>query len=186
MAIDNFGQCLAFTWRPENDGQDTHTDPGDPGGMTRYGVTWATWRNWCERRGIEASPEQFARVDLGALRAVYQFDFWNTIQGDRLPAGVDLMAFDFGVTAGPLRSARFLQSFIGAGKIAVDGVIGPKTLAALAGYDPATVVQGLTKTQIEYYKALPTFAEFGHGWERRTYDRARLALTMAKVSHEFL
>ena len=45
MVASSFQPSLAFVWRPENDGQSDHTDPGDSGGETNMGVTIASWND---------------------------------------------------------------------------------------------------------------------------------------------
>jgi len=39
--------------------------------------------------------------------------FWNKIDGDNLPSGLDYALFDFSVNSGPARAARMPQGILG-------------------------------------------------------------------------
>ena len=171
--IDPFSRCLAFTWRPNNDGQSLHTTSGDPGGATAWGVTQATWAAWQKLR--PSLPLYVGSATLQQLSDLINAWFWLGA-GQGLPPGVDLMVFDFGFGSGPATAARQLQAVVGG--IAVDGRIGPRTLAAVYAADAATLCRQLHDTQVGFYQGLTTFAEFGRGWTRRADDRLAAALAV--------
>jgi lysozyme family protein len=175
-----FDFCLdEFTWRPENDGQGFHNDPGDPGGATIYGVTFATFRSWRLMRNMpDPTLAQFIAAERGELRSIYRVLFWNTLQADALPPGIDLCVFDFAVLSNCIRSAEFLQRCLG---IEVDGHIGPITLRAANSVIPGALMEKLTARDEAFYASLSTFRIFGHGWDRRAEDRLRLAITMTSA-----
>jgi lysozyme family protein len=174
--MTRFDDCLAFTWRPENDGQAFHNEANDPGGATAWGVTFSTFRSWRLMRGMpDPSLSVFIGVDIHELRSLYQTLFWNTVQGDALPPGVDLCVFDFAVLSNCVRAAQFLQRCLG---VAEDGHIGPITLHAASAAVPGALMQALTTRDEAFYASLSTFRIFGRGWDRRAEDRLRLALTM--------
>ncbi|MBB3175430.1 lysozyme family protein [Endobacter medicaginis] len=169
-----FDTCLQFTWRPENDGQQLHVTAGDRGGATSWGVTIGTYAAW--RRGHGRSTPTVA--DLAAapkseLAQLYAELFWNPISGARLPVGVDLVCFDFGVTSGVGRSAQLLQEILG---VTVDGRVGPGTLQAALSADRITLIRSLAARHEQYYRSLSDFPRFGRGWLRRNADRLTAAL----------
>ena len=66
-----------------------HTDPNDPGGTTKYGI----------------SQRAFKKVDIAKLtraeaEEIYDKVYWRAIRADDLQSGMDLFAFDFAVNAG--------------------------------------------------------------------------------------
>ena len=98
------------------------------------------------------------------------------MKGDDLPSGLDLCVFDFGVNAGPGRSAKYLQTMIGT---VADGGIGPNTLKKVDEY---VSEHGLVDTIVNfqnarqgYYESLSTFSTFGRGWTRRVDETTELA-----------
>ena len=101
------------------------------------------------------------------------------MKGDDLPGGLDLCVFDFGVNAGPGRSAKYLQTMIGT---VADGGIGPNTLKKVAEYVEAngieTTIENFQANRQRYYEKLSTFDTFGKGWTRRVDETTELAKTM--------
>jgi len=73
-------------------------------------------------------------------------------------------------------AARTLQGVVGA---AMDGAIGPRTLAALARVEPREVVQGVCDARMAFLRSLGTWSAFGRGWTRRVGDVRQKALAMA-------
>lgn len=174
--VGAFQACLTFTLRHEG-GYVDH--PRDPGGCTNMGITLATLRAW---RGM--------RVDCAAVRSlkraeaadIYLSRYWLPIAGNKLPVGVDLAVFDWGVNAGPRRSARALQKLVG---VKVDGWIGPKTVAAIGGVtknaeERECLVVALTEERQKFYERLRTFSTFGRGWTRRNRACKTRALRMIR------
>jgi lysozyme family protein len=175
VAAENYPPCLAFTWRPENDGQDLHNTPGDHGGATRLGVTIATFSAWRVAHGQPIpTPAGLAAASTGELSELYRAWFWHPPQCDALPIGVDLCVFDFGVGSGPGTSARQLQAVLG---VTQDGAIGPRTLEAVAAMSPTDLVTKLCKRHGLFYLSLGQ-PQFERGWLRRNTDRLGLALSM--------
>jgi len=108
---------------------------------------------------------------------IYKKGYWDKMKGDDLPGGLDLCVFDFGVNAGPGRSAKYLQTMIGT---VADGGIGPNTLKAVEAYVSEhgieKSIKNFQEARQEYYEKLSTFATFGKGWTRRVEETTKLAL----------
>jgi lysozyme family protein len=87
---------------------------------------------------------------------------------------VDYLVFDFAVNAGCGRSAKTLQSAVGA---TPDGAIGPLTLAAVSKFNPQELVNKFTNEKIAWYKSLnnPTYEQ---GWLNRAAIVRQRALKM--------
>ena len=98
-------------------------------------------------------------------REIYFASYWNALNCDALPGGVDLVVFDFGVNAGPGRAARLLQRVVATHG---DGVVGPATIAAASALDPADAIRRLSSLRLDYYRSLKTWKTFGAGWAART------------------
>lgn len=113
-----FERALAFTLRWEG-GRSDH--PDDRGGLTRYGIS--------QRQFPELDIE---RLTLEDAKAIYRLNYWEEIHGEELPAEVALALFDYAVHSGVRRAARALQRSSGSRP---DGVVGPKTLAAVSQRD---------------------------------------------------
>jgi lysozyme family protein len=173
MVASSFQPSLAFVWRPENDGQPDHTDPGDSGGETNMGVTIATW-NGAVSRGLVSGALATASSDDLAL--ILKVDFWRVVGCDSLPAGDDLAVFNFAMAAGPGTGARVLQSMLGVG---VDGDVGTETLAAAAKLAPGDLIPKFTAAEETFYAHCAGAPLFLRGWDRRAEDCKALALQLA-------
>ena len=171
---DRFAASLAFTWRLDNDGQPYHVTPGDRGGPTAWGVTFAAYAAWRRAHGKLATTDfdllHAAKDDLAVL---IRTNYWNAVQADHLPPGVDLLVYDFGFGSGPGTSARVLQRALGVGQ---DGVVGPATLAAAHAAGRSTLVPQLAAMHQSFYASLADYVLFGRGWSRRNSARLALAL----------
>jgi len=132
-------------------------DPRDPGGATNRGVTIGTLREWRKR---PVTVDDVRRLTVEEAGAIYRARYWSPLGCDTLPAGVDLMAFDFGVNAGPGRAARYLKA---------------------AGHGtPAEIIDRFAVARVAYYRSLKTFSVFGRGWLKRTEEVRQIAQRMAR------
>lgn len=170
--IANFDPSLAFTLSEEGGWSD---DPDDPGGATNKGITLATFRDYMPG----ATAAELRDIPDNQVSHIYMMGYWRPVAGDHLPAGLDLMVFDFGVNAGPSRSARMLQQAVG---VEEDGIIGPVTLKAISSV--SDTLSRLSGLQRAHYRALPEFGLYGAGWMARTDRRLAAALRMARAATE--
>ena len=146
--------------------------PRDPGGATNLGVTLRTWQEW-RRRPV--TVEQLKDLTPSDVAPMYRKKYWNIAGCDSLPAGLDYVVFDFAVNAGPGRALKTLQTAVGA---TPDGVLGPKTLAAITALGVEKSIERFTEERLKFYRSLPTFDVFGRGWTRRSKESEDAAKTM--------
>lgn len=151
--------------------------PSDPGGATNMGITFNTLKAWRHPENI--TVDDVRNLTKDEAKQIYRANYWNALSCDDLPDGVNLVTFDFGVNAGPGRSAKTLQRVVG---VKDDGVVGPITLAAVAAVDPEHIIRRFSELRTEFYQGLSTFATFGKGWLRRvkTVEDEALAILNGK------
>lgn len=166
---ENFEKALAAVLHHEG-GYVFHKD--DPGGMTNLGVTKKVWEEWV---GHEVDEKQMRALTPAAVAPLYRAKYWDKIKGDELPAGVDYAVFDAAVNSGPGRAAKWLQSCVG---VEPDGGIGPKTLAAVAAFDPKELVDDYAKRRLSFLMDLSHWGTFGKGWSRRVAEVQTVASSM--------
>lgn len=170
-----YDDCLAFTWRPENDGQPLHVTPGDRGGATAWGVTLGSYAAWRADHGVPVTTA----ADLGMatkaeLSELIRARYWLAVSADSLPLSADLLTYDFGYGSGPGTSCRVLQAVVG---VEQDGQLGPVSLAAIAHMDREHLIRALAARHAAYYGSLADARLFGHGWLNRNNARLQLALS---------
>lgn len=149
--------------------------PDDPGGATNFGITHKTLAAW---RKVEAcTPEEVRALEIEEAKEIYRAFYWNALNCDQLPRGVDLVTFDFGVNAGVNRSARTLQNVVA---VKADGQVGPITIGAAQRMDSEYVINKMSDMRLDFYKTLKHWDVFGKGWARRTADVREIAHEMEK------
>ncbi len=136
--------------------------PKDPGGPTNHGITLATLRAY-RQRSVTAIDVQ--KLTLAEANTIYEHSYWRPIWGDQLPAGLDYSTFDFGINSGVSRAVRELQGLLPG--VAIDGLMGPKTIAAIKAFDTEQLIKGLNDRRIKFCKKLKTWKTFGRGWTYR-------------------
>jgi len=135
--------------------------PKDPGGMTNLGVTQRVWEAWV---GHPVGEKEMRALTPTIVAPMYKQKYWDKVQGDELPSGVDLAVFDCCVNSGPGRAAKLLQRVLG---LTEDGVIGPKTLAKAASTDSNKLIADYNAARLAFLMALDTWDTFGKGWGNR-------------------
>lgn len=158
--------------KPGREGGFAH-HPKDPGGMTNLGVTKNQWEKYIGHGVTEADMRALTPA---MVTPFYKTEYWNEIQGDALPAGVDYAVFDAAVNSGPSRAAKFLQHVLG---LKEDGSIGPITLKAADNGYPHHVIRRYSDVRLAFLKGLDTWDTFGVGWANRVDDVEKEALAFA-------
>lgn len=139
--------------------------PKDPGGATNKGVTQGVYNSYRRNKGLSIRSVKF--IEDHELDEIYRLQYWDAVQGDRLPAGIDYMVFDYAVNSGPSRAVKDLQRLL---KVGVDGVLGNVTLEAVqvaADNDEEGLIHSYCEKRMSFLKGLKTFGTFGKGWKRR-------------------
>lgn len=125
----------------------------DPGGETKYGI----------------SKRQYPLINIRDLtldtaKAIYKRDYWNKVRGDELPYDIAFEVFDAAVNHGVGRATKWMQGCL---DVNVDGLIGPKTLAAASTSDLYEFRCRFNGTRLLFFTDLKTWESFGRGWARR-------------------
>jgi lysozyme family protein len=151
-------------------------DPRDRGNWTSGVVGQGELRGTNFGIAAHAYPtEDIRRLTPQRARELYHRDYWQRVRGDELPPAVAVVVFDAAVNSGVGRAARWLQGAVG---VAVDGQIGPRTVAAARAQDAQQVAVAVTQARLLFLTALATFPTFGRGWTRRTLETLVAGVTL--------
>jgi len=122
--VEDYKKALAFTLRYEG-GYANH--PNDKGGETNRGITHTTYDTYRKVKGL---PVQSVKLITDEeVNDIYYKMYWLTASCDKLPYPLNMVVFDAAVNHGPLKAIKLLQRILG---LHQDGLVGPKTLAAVA------------------------------------------------------
>ena len=150
-------------------------DKNDLGGETNLGVTKKTYTQWCMEQDFH--PKDMKDLTFDDVEPIYKRNYWDRMKCDELDPGVAYFIFDFGVNSGPKRAAEYLQGAVGC---AIDGSIGPITIAAANEKDSIHIIDQLHRERQHFYEKLKTFEHFGKGWTRRNQEAKDSALKLCK------
>jgi len=169
--VGDFASCLAVVLVEEGG---FSNNPHDPGGATMHGVTQRVYDAWRRQRQLPLASVR--GISNSEVAAIYRAQYWDAVQGDRLPRGVDLMVFDEGVNSGPARSAKDLQGLLRG--VHADGIIGELTLDALAQVnDLEGLVRALAARRLGFLRRLRNWKFFNKGWTARCHRVEEKALS---------
>lgn len=149
MAAANYPACLRAVLRYEGGKVD---DPRDPGGRTNQGVTQRVYDAW--RRSRALFPQDVYAMTDAERDAIYRKRYWDAVDGDNLPAGLDLVVFDTAVNSGVERA-----------------------LAWYAG--PRSSIDAYCDVRLAYLRRLTTWKTYGKGWTTRVESVRGRAKMMA-------
>lgn len=151
--------------------------PKDPGGRTSRGVIQRVYDGYRKRKGLPT--RDVYRATDAEVKEIYRLQYWDVIQGDDLPDGVDLVVFDGAVNSGPGQSVKWFQRALKVQK--VDGQMGQVTLAAAkAAKDQAALIGNICDQRMRFLKALKTWPTFGKGWSARVMSVRSIAQAWVK------
>lgn len=165
----NFNKSLELLLKHEG-GYSNHSQ--DPGGMTNLGVTAKVWQEWV---GHPVDEKQMRALTAEDVAPLYKRKYWDACRADEFVSGLDYAVFDCAVNSGVGRAVKLLQGCVG---VAVDGGIGPTTLAAVKAHNGAQLIENFCDKRLDFLKSLSTFPTFGKGWERRVNEVQEKALRM--------
>lgn len=137
-------------------------DPDDPGGETDRGITQLTYDNWNRMHG---RPRRTVRgISKTEAEQIIEFQYLNAVRCDALPSGLDYAMGDYAVNSGPAQAAKDLQRVLG---VAVDGIVGVQTLAAVDAANTQELIIYLCQRRMKFLRGLKGWKKFGKGWTRR-------------------
>ena len=105
-----------------------------------------------------------ANITLEQAKEIYFNDWWLKLKMDCWPNVMKYQIFDAAFNHGTGRANQFLQF---AARVKDDGVIGPKTIAAVNKTDPNDLVLRFLAKRLRYFTEVKTWAEFSRGWSLR-------------------
>lgn len=168
--------------KAETDSARFYPVPDGSGFHTNKGVTWKTFESLAPYLGYEASAANFYRMPDAIWYKIFKKGYWDQIGGDKIKSqAIANTLADFAWGAGPGTAAKVVQRVLG---VTVDGVIGPKTIAAINTKKEKELFDKLVEAKKTFYLTLPNQQANYTGWANRLEQEKKLnsALIVATVS----
>ena len=109
-----------------------------------FGINPGNWRLYAKKHSIRNSIP--SRLDAFNY---YRSEWWDLLQCEKLPDGIDFCLFQWAVNCGPSSAIKDLQ--LCAGCVA-DGIIGPNTIKAIHSFDPKKIMSCFLSRQYSAYE----------------------------------
>lgn len=136
-------------------------DPRDPGGETNHGVTLKFLQS--VRKG--ATSADLKALTKDAARELFDEHFVKKPGLDKLADVVQAEAIGLAINAGPAQAIRVLQRAAG---VKADGVIGSRTIEAVAALTNDKVKEAVDNFYIDLVQKRPDLRVFLKGWLNRS------------------
>ncbi len=171
MAAANYDACETRVLASEGG---YSNNPKDPGGPTNWGITIFDARLYWKR---DATAEDVKAMPKSVAQGIYRRKYWDALDCDVLPSGLDYSVFDYGVNSGIARSGKVLRECL---RIAGgDWHVTTDVLAAIGQCDVKTIIDRLDDERLQFLQGLKTWPEFGRGWGPRVASVKAISLRMA-------
>ncbi|MCQ4763214.1 glycoside hydrolase family 108 protein [Cloacibacillus evryensis] len=182
----NFEKALSFVFGSEG-GYSNH--PNDRGGATNMGITAGTLAR-AYKQGI-VKHQNIKALTRAEAAEIYRVLYWRPSKADKMPEPLCMLHFDAAVNHGLGGAAKLMQKTINnyaakAGlklSVAVDGELGPKSMAALDACirhknNLRLICEIYINEREKYFRAIvaanPSQACFLKGWLNRIAKNRRL------------
>ncbi len=150
-------------------GRGIASDPDDRGGATMVGITIGTYREYCSRKKKPTpTTSTLSNLTYKEWLEILKTMFWDRWQADQIAdQRVAEILVDWVWTSGSY-GITIPQRLLG---VKADGIVGPKTLAALNRQDPIALFQKIKQSRLTYIDQIclrcPTNTKFRPAWLRR-------------------
>lgn len=151
-----------FEYIAMDEGRELNVHPDEPGGASRIGISLQTMSR---HLGTKATVKDLEEMSDALAWDIYDELFWDAINADALPAGLNYAAFDFAVNSGPAvvdgddtNNPKIIEDFLAQ-------ALREKTVTAQ--------IDKLCDLRLEYMQRNPEkWARYKRGWTARV-DRVR-------------
>ena len=128
----------------------------DTGGLTKWGISQRAYPHLDIRNLHKADAVE-----------IYKQDYWDASKANQLAWPLNLFVFDAAVNQGVRASAKMLQD--AAGRLAVDGILGRKSMARILSLPPSEITASFMAKRALRYTGTRKFDKYGYGWMRRLF-----------------
>lgn len=127
-------------------------DPTDRGGATNKGVTIATYKAYCKRKGYpRPTVEQLKNIPDAHWREIVKTMYWDRWHADDIHSQKVANILVDWVWASGIHGIKKPQALLG---VKADGIVGNKTLSAVNFADPDQLFEAIFKERVKFINAI--------------------------------
>ena len=144
-------------------------DPLDRGGATNRGITIGTFRQFY---GQNSTVDQLKNMTDEQWFHIFKTGYWEPWRADEIKnQSVANIVVDWAWASGPVTSIKQVQKIL---RVALDGVVGPKTLEAINSADQRSLFVDIQVARLKFVENIVrrdlAQARFIRGWRNRIND----------------
>ena len=144
-------------------------DPADLGGATNKGVTIGTFEGFCERKGRpKPTVQDLKNISEADWKEIIKTLYWDRWKADGINSQAVANIIVDWVWASGVHGIKRPQKLLG---VAADGLVGPKTIAAINAADPRKLFDAIKTDRAKFIdeicKARPKNEKYRKGWMNR-------------------
>ncbi|GAA6349586.1 glycoside hydrolase family 108 protein [Phocaeicola dorei] len=147
-------------------------DPDDLGGATNMGVTIGTYETYCRKKGYpKPTIERLKNLTKEEWTEILKTMYWDRWKADEIKSqSIADILVDF-VWASGAHGIKVPQDLVG---VIPDGIVGPKTLAAVNSRNPRELFDQIKIARFDFIEDIcrkrPANNKFKRGWMNRIND----------------
>lgn len=141
-------------------------DPDDSGGPTMKGITIATYKEYCRRKGRPVpTVNDLKKITNAEILDLANLLYWSKIQGDKISnQSIANLCFDC-VWGSGTKYIKVIQKVLG---VTADGIFGPVSLKTLNEWNPQSqIFEMLWNRRSSYLASCSGAWKYLKGWMRR-------------------
>ena len=144
-------------------------DPDDLGGATNMGVTIGTYEAYCRKKGYpRPTIERLKNLTKEDWAEIFKTMYWDRWKADGINSQAVANILVDWVWASGVHGIKRPQKLLG---VAADGLVGPKTIAAINAADPKKLFDAIKADRAKFIdeicKARPKNEKYRKGWMNR-------------------
>ena len=144
-------------------------DPDDLGGATNMGVTIGTYEAYCRKKGYpRPTIERLKNLTKEEWAEIFKSLYWDRWKADAINSQAVANIIVDWVWASGVHGIKRPQKLLG---VTADGLVGPKTIAALNAADPKKLFDAIKADRAKFIdeicKARPKNEKYRKGWMNR-------------------
>ena len=127
-------------------------DPTDRGGPTNKGVTIATYKAYCKKKGLpRPSVADLKHISDAHWRDIIKTMFWDKWKADEIHSQKVANILVDWVWGSGIHGIKKPQALLG---VKVDGIVGDKTLSAVNFADPEELFGAIYQERVKFLNAI--------------------------------
>ena len=148
-------------------------DPNDRGNWTSGVVGKGELKGTkCGLAAMTYPDLDIPNLTRSQIKEIYKRDWWEALGMNQFRPAMSYQMFDSALHHGMFNTTIMLQRAAG---VNPDGVIGPKTRAAVAAKDLNDLLMLFLAARLEFMTDIHTWDHYGKGWARRIAHNLKLA-----------